>query len=637
VIDWIIARFLSRLPIAARWSAAPTARSMTLPRERPAKLFALMDVSSPFPTALILGAAVGALVLFLLQRVLAVRQYLTVASRQVHFEHARSEDISAEEKLVLESADTELAREGFQLLFVGQCSTLLTYFTRPEFYRVFLCDSQPVLAVVARRAVPELGAVVSLELETALADGTALVTRSWYSQDAMTFPGRREESLPGAGVGQLKQRHLERLREVGMGVDPGAGDVSSILHQSNLRAGALRADLRARGYVVPTSDPELDRFTLRGAFAVSRASIKQAARPQLRQVPGARRAFAGIDGHTQNVNLRTAADINLRIAADINAASRIARHPIKPPGPNPALLAMMLITSAAFFSGALVLWGYVFATIILAVVAFHEAGHALAMRLVGYRDVNVFFVPFVGALTVGSDTGASVRQRILVMLAGPVPGLWLAAFGIALLRQGDSWQFLEPVTVTLLIINTLNLLPLTPLDGGRALELLTPPESVLRIGIQAASGAGLLAIGIYTTDSILIALGALWLFLIRRQMTYLRLRREVARKLDAFRQTDAPHHVAPDVRAELQRHPNSPGLAGPPDPADPALVLQLICTAMAAPAYASWGGVTRIDAARALVQQFTEVRPTGADRLHATLLYAFAWVPVVLALLMWQR
>jgi Zn-dependent protease len=564
-----------------------------------------MDVTSPFPSGLILWAAIGVLVVFLLQRVLAVRQYLTVAARRVHFEHARLEDISVEEQLVLESADTELARQGFQLLFVGQCGTLLTYFTRPEFYRVFLCDSQPVLAVVARRAVPELGAVVTLELETALADGTALVTRNWYSQDAMSFPGRSEESLPGAGVGQLKQRHLERLRGIGIGVDRGNGDVSSILYQSNVRAGALRADLRARGYVVSTSDPELDRFTLRGAFALTRASMKQAARPRLRRVPGAQTPGAAIDGHPP--------DIKLRIAADINAASRIARHPIKPPGPNLALLTMMFITCAAFFSGALVLWGYVFAIVILAVIAFHEAGHALAMRLFGYRDVNIFFVPFVGALTVGRDTGASVRQRILVMLAGPVPGLWLAVLGIALLHQGDSWHFLEPVTVTLLIINTLNLLPLTPLDGGRALELLTPPESVLRIGIQAVSGAGLLAIGIYSNDSFLIALGALWLFLIRRQMTYLRLRREVAREIAALRRSDAPR------------------------PADPAVVLQLICTALAAPAYASWRGVTRITTARALVQQFTEVRPTGTDRLHAALLYAFAWVPVVLALLMWQR
>jgi Zn-dependent protease len=301
----------------------------------------------------------------------------------------------------------------------------------------------------------------------------------------------------------------------------------------------------------------------------------------------------------------TARDWELRIAADINATRRIALHPLQAPGPNPALWVVMFGTAAAFFLGMSLLWSPLLAAIVLAVIAFHEAGHALAMRLAGYRDVNIFFVPFVGALTIGRDTGATIRQRIVVMLAGPVPGLWLAAVIFSLLQRFDSLLFLTPLAIMLLAINALNLLPLTPLDGGRALELLTPPESVLRAGIQAVSGVGLLGVGVFLSDGFLILLGALWLLLLTRQTTHLRLRRQVAREL-----------------------------AGR---TDPEVIIQTACAALAAPPYASWRGSVRINTVRALLQQFSGDRPTGADRFQATLMYAFAWVPAALAILMWRR
>jgi Zn-dependent protease len=225
------------------------------------------------------------------------------------------------------------------------------------------------------------------------------------------------------------------------------------------------------------------------------------------------------------------------------------------------------------------------------------------MRMAGYRDVNIFFVPFLGALTVGRDTGSSVRQQLIVMLAGPVPGLWLAVLALVLQAHGGPW-FLRPLAFTLLFINALNLLPLTPLDGGRALELLTSPASAVRLGLQALSGLGLLALGIYLGSGFLIFLGAWWLFLLRRQVSLWRLRRQV----------DA-------------------ALAGRSNPAD---ILRAVCATFASPPYSAWYAATRIPAARLLVQQFSQAAPTRADRLLAVTLYVFAWAPAVLALLIWR-
>jgi hypothetical protein len=62
----------------------------------------------------------------------------------------------------------------------------------------------------------------------------------------------------------------------------------------------------------------------------------------------------------------------------------------------------------ASFIAMSAMWDGSTAALILAVLLVHEAGHAIAMRLSGYRDVHVFFVPLLGALTIGHPAAASV-------------------------------------------------------------------------------------------------------------------------------------------------------------------------------------------------------------------------------------
>jgi Zn-dependent protease len=584
----------------------------------------------PLSESIAIWAVAAVFLLRGLQYVLVARVYLTCAVRSLRFEVAYT-PLAAEDRLVFESADAELASAGFRLLFVGQVNSFLTLSDEPEFFRVFTADAEPFRAIVGRRRIPEMGAVITIELETTLADGTSLVTKAWRSIDSVSLPGRVDEIVPYADLAGLKERHRERVAASPVGAGDANGDVTAILRELNAGTAALRSEFRAKGYTVPTSDLDLDRFTLVGAFKLAHGSIKRKRRLQKptgpsQPVPVAMPA-AGLTpvlGPMPALSPRLASsptptparqaapkartivesDTPLRIAADIIAVRRVADHPIRPPGSDSALWVMMLVTGAVSFLGMSFLWSPLIATIILAVVAFHEAGHAMAMRFAGYRDVNVFFVPFVGALTVGRDMGASVKQRLAVMLAGPVPGLWLAVVVFVLLHQYDTLSFLKPLAVALLLVNGLNLLPLTPLDGGRALELVTSPDSVLRIGIQGASGLGLLGLGVFFTDGFLILVGAWWLLLLRRQSALLGLRRQVARQLAGRR--------------------------------EPAVIIQTVCGALTSRAYASWRGTTRLNTTRVLVQQFSGAQPTGADRLQAILLYVFAWIPAALALYLWK-
>jgi Zn-dependent protease len=145
----------------------------------------------------------------------------------------------------------------------------------------------------------------------------------------------------------------------------------------------------------------------------------------------------------------------------------------KPPRPN--VTAGLLILTAAV---SLAFWGnffdWTFAVILVAVILLHESGHALAMRAFGYRDISMFFIPFIGAAVTGTPKEMPVWKQAIMLLAGPVPGL-VAALAFFVYR--GFYPFETPyfdfgqAAVVALTVNLLNLLPITPLDGGQLLEI----------------------------------------------------------------------------------------------------------------------------------------------------------------------
>ena len=110
---------------------------------------------------------------------------------------------------------------------------------------------------------------------------------------------------------------------------------------------------------------------------------------------------------------------------------------------------------------------------LVAVLLFHELGHFAAMRWAGYRDLKVFFLPFLGAAVSGRHEHPSAAQELLVLFAGPVPGLVLglaALWGLpAGMPHAQAWHGAAALAVTL---NAFNLLPIHPLDGGKIFEIL---------------------------------------------------------------------------------------------------------------------------------------------------------------------
>ncbi len=136
-------------------------------------------------------------------------------------------------------------------------------------------------------------------------------------------------------------------------------------------------------------------------------------------------------------------------------------------------LTVFLISGIAFISLFILLGNsFEFIVNLMLVLLIHEFGHYLAMRLFGYKDTTIFFLPF-GAATVGQKREKKAYQEFIVLLAGPLPGILL---GILLLFYKNHFgiyeSYIQNYALISITVNYLNLLPIYPLDGGKIVETL---------------------------------------------------------------------------------------------------------------------------------------------------------------------
>ncbi|HET9555447.1 MAG TPA: site-2 protease family protein [Anaeromyxobacteraceae bacterium] len=152
----------------------------------------------------------------------------------------------------------------------------------------------------------------------------------------------------------------------------------------------------------------------------------------------------------------------------------------------------MAAASAAAYS---ILFTWQFGVLLLLQLFVHEYGHVHAMRRTGMRVRGMYFIPLLGALAVTDDAFTSRRQQAYVALNGP---LWGSLF--TLLPLGAWWltgsHFWAAVAATWAVINLFNLLPITPLDGGRAMSAFANSfSSSLGVAVGVLGLAGAVALG----------------------------------------------------------------------------------------------------------------------------------------------
>jgi Zn-dependent protease len=129
----------------------------------------------------------------------------------------------------------------------------------------------------------------------------------------------------------------------------------------------------------------------------------------------------------------------------------------------------MLVSLAAYS----LIWGWKFALGFVLLLFVHEMGHVIQLRREGIPASAPMFIPFLGAVVTAKSLGDNATAEARVGLAGPVLGTLgaLALLPVAITTGQDFWYAL---VFTGLFLNLFNLLPVVPLDGGRAMAALSP-------------------------------------------------------------------------------------------------------------------------------------------------------------------
>ena len=152
----------------------------------------------------------------------------------------------------------------------------------------------------------------------------------------------------------------------------------------------------------------------------------------------------------------------------------------------------MLVSIAAYAW----IWGWKFGAGFVLLILVHELGHVFELRRQGVPASAPLFIPFLGAVVGLKQMPEDAWKEACVALAGPILGtlgsiaVW--GFGEAL----DS-PFLIALAFTGFFLNLFNLIPIVPLDGGRAVAAVHP-------ALWAVGLAGLVALAFWHPNPVLI-------------------------------------------------------------------------------------------------------------------------------------
>jgi Zn-dependent protease len=131
--------------------------------------------------------------------------------------------------------------------------------------------------------------------------------------------------------------------------------------------------------------------------------------------------------------------------------------------------ASMAVSIAAYAT----IWGFAFAAGVVVLLLVHEMGHVIALRREGIKASAPMFIPFLGAVISARSLGDDAVAEARVGLAGPILGS-IGAGVCLLIWQITGHDYWRALGYFGLFLNLFNLLPVVPLDGGRAMAAMTP-------------------------------------------------------------------------------------------------------------------------------------------------------------------
>lgn len=164
---------------------------------------------------------------------------------------------------------------------------------------------------------------------------------------------------------------------------------------------------------------------------------------------------------------------------------------------------VMLTAGTMLFSMLAYSWlfGWPYAVGFVLLIFVHEMGHFLAAKQRGLNVGAPTFIPFVGAWIQLKEQPINVETEAYVAFAGPVVGTAGAMACYFWAREYNS-QLVMALAYSGCMLNLFNLIPISPLDGGRITAILSPKVWLLGVPL-------LVALFFYSQSPMLILIGVL--------------------------------------------------------------------------------------------------------------------------------
>lgn len=501
--------------------------------------------------------------------------------------------VPAPVRLTLDQPRAMLERLGFRYRYsTSQEQSVDTGDDQPVFSDVYQHELGLAMAGVTPSVAPELGEPCSVLWFTLLQDGSVRATVNCNLHNHLLLPtgwDYQDPYLPD--MSQAWQRHRDRL---------GAGDAIVTDAAENLRVNkvatdTLMTDGERQGLLVRRADHWQVRWTAAIPFAwrlllgTRKAAVARARAGKMQPLPGEPVPASAIE-------------------ADIDAFNRQLAVQRSLGGSRQKKIKVFLVTAVLFLAVGSLWISWTLLPSLLVVIALHEGGHYLAMKLSGYRHLSVYFVPGLGGLATGEKASAGPWEKLFVYLAGPIPGICLAGAGLIAQYAGvfQPAPWLREFLVLCFVVNYLNLLPITPLDGGRVVEtFLFARWPVARFLFALLGVAAFLAFGFGYDDKVMLVIAILVGLSLPHQYRVMRVDRAIERN-------------GPDIL-------------------DESGAVERVFTALQLPKFARWPFSKRAAAATALLPELQGRRagvPEAAGGL--TIYLACLAVPLVVMALIAQ-
>ncbi|WP_455207391.1 hypothetical protein [Kaarinaea lacus] len=303
-------------------------------------------------------------------------------------------------------------------------------------------------------------------------DGGALITVNGRGHTLLcNIPGAEIHDPMAVTLEEQFQAHVAEQKEVFGDTPLAIPNAASYIRLQQKLINGYFLSLLNEGGVESTGNNEF-RLTIRKTFSLIRQLLhgEKRLRKLLHEKLTAQAKQLKALASSKTATTTSEATADFPVEAEVQAYVRLRSAQQRTPAGLAAKLAVFVITLVLSYFAFGLAFSFNSVFILLGVILFHELGHIAAMYAFKYRDLQILFIPLLGAAATGNKDDVAIWKQVIVYLMGPLPGI-VAGIGLIAMYHLYQASWLYETAIIMLVINYLNLLPFVPLDGGHIIRL----------------------------------------------------------------------------------------------------------------------------------------------------------------------